>query len=269
LSREFPEPTSPEIFPAIDLRGGRCVRLVKGERGAEIRYDDDPVEVARRWESEGARRLHVVDLGAALGEPDSVRSILEIVRAVTIPVQVGGGIRDEDKVRGILDGGAGRVILGTRAFGDAEFLARCVDVHGPGRIMVSMDFEGDALKVGGWEKKSSLNRAGAILWAERAGVRRFLVTATDRDGTFGGTRIELVRGILADSQAWVVAAGGIGSLEHVREVLSIGHPRLEGVVVGRALYEGKVDLQEAIRCADEIAEKKKNAPGGRSIKSRR
>ena len=242
----FPEFDRARIFPAIDIRGGRCVRLIRGARDAELRYDADPLDVARRWRDAGAECLHVIDLGAAFGEADSSAVVLEIAAKVNVPIQTGGGIRDDEKVERMLEGGVGRVILGTRALRDAEFLRRVVEKHGARRIVVALDCEGDLVKVAGWEEDSPLTIDGVIASAEECGAERFLVTATDRDGTFGGLRVDLVRRILDSSKSRVVAAGGVGTLAHVKAALDLGHPRLEGVVIGRALYEGSVDLGAAI-----------------------
>ncbi len=243
---EFPEFDSPRIFPAIDIRGGRCVRLIRGARDAELRYDADPVEVAQRWEEAGSECLHVIDLGAAFGEENASGVVLEIAATVGIPVQTGGGIRDEGRVERLLQGGIGRVILGTRALRDGDFLRRMVERYGRSRIVVALDCEGESVKVAGWEEDSSLSIDAVIEKSEESGTGHFLVTATDRDGTFGGLRVDLVRRILESSESRVVAAGGVGTLEHVRAALDLAHPRLEGVVIGRALYEGTVDLREAI-----------------------
>ncbi len=244
--REFPDWPSPRIFPAIDLRGGRCVRLIRGARNAEIRYDDDPLKVARRWESDGAECLHVIDLGGAFGESHSRRVILDIAASVKVPIQAGGGIRDEKTLADLLEGGVARVILGTRAFRDPVFLKRAVAAHGARRILVSMDCDGDRVKVAGWEEESPLGIEDGLRLVAEAGVTRILVTATDRDGTLSGPRLELLERVLAASSVRMVAAGGIGSLEHVKSVLALARPCLEGVVIGRALYEGAVDLKEAL-----------------------
>jgi phosphoribosylformimino-5-aminoimidazole carboxamide ribotide isomerase len=245
----FPEAGGPRIFPAIDLRGGRCVRLVQGKRDAEISYDADPIEAAARWVGEGAGCLHVIDLGAAFGEGDSRGVILAIAGRAGVPVQAGGGIRDEETVGRLLDGGVARVILGTRAFKDPEFLARMAERHGPRRVMVSLDALGDRVRIAGWEEESGLGIDEGIALVERAGADRLLVTATDRDGTLSGPRVDLVRRVLEGSRSRVVAAGGIGTVADVEAVLALAHPRLEGVVVGRALYEGTVSLKEAIEAA--------------------
>lgn len=254
--RVFPDFESPEIFPAIDVRGGRCVRLVRGRRDAEIRYDEDPVEVAGRFEAAGARCLHVIDLGGAFREPPSTDVVLAIADRVGIPVQAGGGIRDGETVSRLLDGGVARVILGTRALRDPAFLQRTVERHGERHVVVGIDCDGERVKVAGWEEESPLALDAALRGVREAGVRRLLVTAIDRDGTLAGGREDLVRRVLAgapDGAFRVVAAGGIGCLEHVESLLAIDLPGLEGVVIGRALYEGTVDLGEALKLAGRSA----------------
>jgi phosphoribosylformimino-5-aminoimidazole carboxamide ribotide isomerase len=245
-AREFPESFGPWIFPAIDLRAGRCVRLRQGRRDVQFDYGDDPVAVARRWVDQGADCLHVIDLGAALGETPSTGVVLEIARTCSVPVQTGGGIRDEVSLAGLLEGGVARVLLGTRAFQDPEFLRRQIERYGPDRILVGVDCDGARIKVAGWERESSLDVAGGLDLVRRAGVERVLVTAIDRDGTLAGAREDLIRYVLESGGLRVVAAGGIGQLQHIETLLAIEHPLLEGVVVGRALYEGKVDLAAAI-----------------------
>ena len=249
----FPKDQPTRIFPAIDLRGGRCVRLIQGQRDAEIHYDDDPLRVARRWVDEGAECLHLVDLGGAFGEEDSVDVALRIASEVGLPVQFGGGIRDAEKVDRVLSGDVSRVMLGTRAFQDPEFLAALVERHGTQRIIVSLDCAGDRVRVAGWEEDSALDIDQGLEIVRGAGVRSLLVTATDRDGTLAGPRLDLIERVLEAGGVRVVAAGGIGDIGHVRGLLELRHPRLEGVVVGRALYEGRVDLAEAVRLSREIA----------------
>jgi phosphoribosylformimino-5-aminoimidazole carboxamide ribotide isomerase len=249
----FPEEGPARIFPAIDLRGGRCVRLVCGRRDAEIDYGTEPLAVARRWVEAGAECLHVVDLGAALGEADSAEAVLAIARGAGVPVQAGGGIRDAERVARCLEDGVSRVMLGTRALRDPAFLAAQVAAYGKERIVLSIDCEGEAVRVSGWEEVSALDLRRALELARQAGVRHLLVTATDRDGTLAGPRLDLIELALAGGGFRVVAAGGIGSLADVRRVLELRHPALEGVVVGRALYEDKVDLTEAVALSREIA----------------
>jgi phosphoribosylformimino-5-aminoimidazole carboxamide ribotide isomerase len=238
--------TSTQIFPAIDLRGGRCVRLIRGARDAEIHYDDDPLAVARRWCAAGARCLHVIDLGAAFGEADSRAVILAIAREVDVPVQAGGGLRDEAALKQLLDGGVARVLLGTRALADRSFLESAIQAWGSERIVLCMDCDGERVKVSGWEEDSAFDIPAALTYAEECGANRFLVTATDRDGTLSGPRLDLTRRILDAGVGKVAAAGGVGRLEDVRALIDLAHPALEGVVVGRALYEGAVSVEDAV-----------------------
>ena len=235
----FPDFEYSRIFPAIDLRGGRFVRLVQGRRDAEIHYGDDPVAVAQNWVEQGAECLHVIDLGSAFGEEDSAEVILEIASRVDVPVQTGGGIRDAEAVSRFLDGGVARVLLGTRAFRDPEFLAAEVERYGESRVVACLDTRDGQVQVAGWEEDSGLDLAGGIDLVRGAGVRRLLVTATDRDGTLSGPRVELIERVLEEGDMRVIAAGGIGSLEDVDSLLSLSHSLLEGVVVGRGRGEGQ------------------------------
>ncbi len=241
----------PAIFPAVDLRGGRCVRLVRGARDAEIGYGDDPVAAALRWRDEGAEWIHAIDLGGALGEIDNLQAIVAIARAVDVPVQAGGGLRDEARVARLLDGGVRRVILGTRALRDEEFLRGMVDRFGAERIVLAVDVTGETVRLKGWEEESGLDIAAGLAYGASAGVRHILVTAIDRDGTLSGPAVPLVSRVLAAGAFSVVAAGGIGTLEHIRGLLDLRHPQLEGVVVGRALYEGTVGLPDAVKLSRE------------------
>jgi phosphoribosylformimino-5-aminoimidazole carboxamide ribotide isomerase len=253
----FPDFAYPRVFPAIDLRRGRCVRLVRGKKDAEIVYASDPLAVARRWAEAGAECLHVIDLGAALGEADSAGVVLAIVKAVDLPVQAGGGLRAEERVAQLLDGGVARVLLSTRVLRDPAFLARMVDRHGPERVVVALDCEGERVKVAGWEEDSALDLDGALGQVCGQGVDQVLITATDRDGTLSGPRIDLVERALVVPRLRVVAAGGVGTLDDVAELIHLGTRRpaggrLEGVVVGRAFYEGAVELGEAVELSHGI-----------------
>jgi phosphoribosylformimino-5-aminoimidazole carboxamide ribotide isomerase len=242
------------IFPAIDLRGGRCIRLVRGERSAEIDYATDPVDAARRWLQAGAEWIHAIDLGAALGEPDSAEGVLAIARAAApVPVQSGGGLRDDASIERLLSGGVRRVILGTRALADPGFLRAQIERWGPDRIVLAMDVAGGRVRTKGWEESTGLDVAGGMTLARETGVAHALVTAIDRDGTLSGPNVDLIRRSLdlAGETMGIVAAGGIGTIEHIRAVLEVRHPRLEGVVAGRALYEGTVDLRAAVALSKE------------------
>lgn len=251
-SRHRPFSGRPLILPAIDLRGGRVVRLIQGEGDAEIDYSERPLDTARRWIDAGACCLHIIDLGGALGEPDSLAVIEDIAANLDVPIQTGGGVRDDAAVERLLRAGVSRVLLGTRALRDGAFLNRVISRHGPERIVLAMDMAGGRVKVSGWTEASSLDLAGGMAYAVDHGVTTLLVTAIDRDGTLSGPDRRLVDETLtlaAQRGLDVVVAGGIGGPDHIRGVMDLGSPALQGVVVGRALYEGNVDLSAAVALA--------------------
>ncbi len=227
------------VIPAIDLRRGRVVRLRRGDPEAETVYADDPVAVARRFEEAGARRLHVVDLDAALGEGGNRGAIAAICRTVHARVQVGGGVRSVETAKELLAAGAARVVLGTRAVLDPAFVREAVAAAGD-RVIVALDVGASRVRVAGWrEEGPPLEEALDAL--EDAGAPRFLVTATEADGTLGGADLELYRRVLARTDRPVLASGGVRDAADVRALAELG---VEGVVVGRALYEGTLRLEE-------------------------
>ena len=247
----------PFVLPAIDLRGGRVVRLVRGQSDAEIGYDAEPVAAARRWIDEGGECLHLIDLGSAFGEADSTDLILAMAREVDVPIQVGGGIRDAARAETLLSGGVTRVILGTRALRDPEFLGEMLATYGAERVVLAMDIADGRVKVSGWTEESSLDLEGGIRFAVDAGARQLLVTAIDRDGTLSGPNLGLIELTLdlADANDLVVAAaGGIGTAADIQAILELRKPSLEGVVVGRALYEETVQLREVVEIVHEFRE---------------
>ena len=233
-----------EIIPAIDLRGGKCVRLYMGDYDKETVYGDDPVEVARRWQEQGARRLHVVDLdGALLGEPANLDVISNIVRSVNIPVQVGGGIRRILTAERLLQLGVARVILGTAAVDDPNLVAEACHCFGEA-VVVSLDAQNGVVAVRGWKAHSTVPVADLVDRMAEAGVRRFVYTDIGRDGTLTEPNFEAVADLLKKTTLPVIVAGGVSSVEHIRRIKALG---AEGVIVGKALYSGDVDLNEAIK----------------------
>ncbi len=230
------------VIPAIDLRRGRVVRLRRGDPGAATVYGDDPVAVARRFEEAGARRLHVVDLDAALGEGENRDAIAAICRAVHARVQVGGGVRSVVAAKELLAAGAARVVLGTRAALDPGFVLEAVAAAGD-RVIVALDVRAGRVRVEGWrEEGPPLEEALAAL--DAAGAPRFLVTAIDADGVLAGPDLELYRAVLARTERAVLASGGVRDAADVRALAQLG---VEGAVVGRALYEGTLRLEEVAR----------------------
>jgi len=241
-----------DILPAIDLRGGRVVRLRQGDHGRETAYSDDAIEVARRFVSEGARWLHVVDLdGARTGEPAHRALIERIVAAVgdSASVEVAGGLRTQAAVGAALKAGAARVVLGTAALRDASFVAAAVAAHGPARIAVALDVrDGRAIGQGWATGAEGLDVEDALRSLSGAGIETFEVTAIERDGLLGGPDLDLLGRTVGRTpgRGRVIASGGVRSLADLRAIRAIG---CDGAIVGRALYEGRLDLSEAARQA--------------------
>jgi phosphoribosylformimino-5-aminoimidazole carboxamide ribotide isomerase len=235
------------LYPAIDIRDGHAVRLVQGDYGRETAYDDDPLDAARRWLEQGARALHVVDLdGALAGEPRNLEHVRRIVGEADVPVQVGGGLRDADAVAAALEAGADRVVLGTAALAEPELVVALAAEHGQ-RVVVGVDSRGGRVAVEGWARETRAKPASTIAHLAGRGVRRFVFTPVDVDGTLGGPDLDELRGvalITAESGAKLIYSGGVGSLDDLRAVRAIAPESLEGVIVGRALYEGRFTVSE-------------------------
>ncbi|OGO51517.1 MAG: hypothetical protein A2V84_06640 [Chloroflexi bacterium RBG_16_70_13] len=238
-----------DLLPAIDLRGGRVVRLRQGDFDRETTFGDDPVAVARDLADRGVRWLHVVDLdGARTGTPQQASVIAAIVEAVggRVAVEVAGGLRSDEAVDAALDAGASRAIVGTAAIADPAFAARLVARHGPGRIGVALDVRGEEAVGHGWTLgRGGLPIAAAIATLLAAGIRWFEATAIDRDGMLTGPDIELLQRCVAGAgaSARVIASGGIRSVEDMLATWTIG---CTGAIVGRALYEGRFELDRAL-----------------------
>lgn len=238
-----------QVIPAIDLRGGRVVRLRQGDFQRQRSYGDDPVRVARHWVADGAERLHLVDLdGASAGQPAHRAWLAPIVQAAGVPCQVGGGLRALEAARATLAAGADRVVLGTALLGGESATKPLIDALGADAVVAAIDIR-DGHAVGeAWRLDATSVPYEAVLEALlAAGVRRFAITAIDRDGMLGGPDLELLGDARARlSDAYVIAAGGVASLADVAAVAALG---CEAAIVGRALYEGRFDLAEAIHTA--------------------
>jgi len=233
-----------EIIPAVDIRGGRCVRLYQGDFQRETVFGDDPVAAALAWQEAGATRLHVVDLdGAREGRPANAQVIGHLIEALLIPVQVGGGLRDRQSIDSYLMAGANRVVLGTAAVKDPSLLAEAIAEHGE-RIIVAVDARVGMVAVEGWQEETSL--AAAELMSELAakGVPRFIYTDALRDGTLQGPDFAAVETVLARVGAPVIYAGGVSTIADLERLASLA---LEGAIIGQALYTGAVDFQEALK----------------------
>jgi len=236
-----------EVIPAIDLRGGQCVRLMQGDYARETVYGADPVEMALRWQSMGAPRLHVVDLdGARSGEQANAEAVKAIVQAITIPLELGGGIRNLETVERWLTAGVDRVYLGTAAVTDPHF-ASVACAQYPGQVAAGADARDGRIAVRGWEEESSESVREFCNRLLSDGACALTYTNIARDGTLEGPDIEGITELiqaLGPTDAQIILSGGVGTLEHIRTASQVRG--LGGIIVGRALYEGTVDLAEAI-----------------------
>ena len=237
------------VIPAIDLRQGSAVRLIQGARGTETRFGSDPVEVAAGWESDGASMLHVVDLDAAFGEPRQRSLVEKILRRVAIPVQVGGGVRTLEDFRWLAGAGASRIVFGTAAAENPDVVSLALEEDRE-RVVVGVDVKEGAVAVRGWTEGAQgdpieLGRR----WAA-AGVRSFVYTEVSRDGVMTGLDLKATTAFARASGGKVIASGGVGSLDHLRLLKTVAGCGIEGVIVGRALYEKAFTLAEAQRVFD-------------------
>lgn len=234
------------LYPAIDIRGGQAVRLLQGDYARETTYDTDPVDAAVRWAEEGAEFLHVVDLdGAKAGEPRNLDAVQRIAAAVECPIQVGGGLRGPEAVAAVLETGAARVVIGTAALRDPQFLGAALADHAEG-VVVSIDTRGGKVSLAGWTETSDVGAPEAVEDLTRRGAQRFLCTAIEVDGTMEGPAIKELNQIAAATTAQVIASGGVGSLDHLEQLAQECAPNIEGAIVGRALYENKFTVAEGI-----------------------
>jgi phosphoribosylformimino-5-aminoimidazole carboxamide ribotide isomerase len=234
------------VYPAIDIRGGRCVRLVEGDFARETPFDADPLDAARRWVEAGAAWLHLVDLdGAVAGRPVNDEMIARIRAGVDVPIQAGGGLRHLHDLEHAFEDGIDRLILGTVALRDPELVVAAVSRWGD-RIAVALDARDGRLATHGWLEQSDASAAEVARRLAAAGVRTFNVTDIRRDGTLSGPNLDMLRDMIETVDANIIASGGISSLEDIRETAEIG---AAGVIVGRALYDGRVDLRQAIDVA--------------------
>jgi phosphoribosylformimino-5-aminoimidazole carboxamide ribotide isomerase len=232
------------LYPAIDILDGRAVRLAQGDYERETAYDDDPVVAARRWEGDGARWLHVVDLdGARAGEPVNLEHVRRIVAAVSIPIQLGGGLRDSKMIEEAIASGVERIVLGTAAIRDPDLAEAIAAAHGE-RVVASVDERGGHVSSEGWTEESALAPAEAVSALTDRGINRFVYTPVDVDGLMEGPDLDSLRTVAEATDAEIVYSGGVGTLDHLRSLAALGLDNLGGVIVGRALYEGRFSIAE-------------------------
>jgi len=234
------------LYPAIDIRGGQAVRLTQGDYERETAYDADPVDAATRWVGDGAKFLHVVDLdGAKAGQPKNLERVGRLVANVgDCPVQLGGGLRDLNWVKAAFEMGVERVVVGTAALRDPGFLEEALEVYGD-RVVVSIDARDGKVSLAGWTETSEKDAVEAITELSKRGVSRFLFTSIEVDGTMDGPLIAELNRVAAATEAKVIASGGVGDLPDLRVLAREAAPNVEGVIVGRALYEGRFRVSQA------------------------
>lgn len=235
------------LLPAIDIRDGRAVRLVQGDYARETEFDADPLDAALRWARQGARALHVVDLdGARSGEPENLEHLRRIRAEIDLPVQFGGGLRTAETAEAALEAGAERVVLGTAALADPALVESLAADHGA-RIVVGADARAGRVAVEGWERESAMSPDELVRGLGERGISRFVYTPVEVDGTLQGpgtAGLEAVALAAREHGGEVVYSGGIGELSHLRELARLAPAGLTGVIVGRALYEGRFDVAE-------------------------
>lgn len=237
------------VIPAIDLRDGRCVRLVEGRLDRETVYSNQPVDMAKHWQQLGAQYLHVVDLdGAFAGVPKNLEVIKGIVEALDIPVQVGGGIRDLDTIKLLIDLGLNRVILGTAAINQPDMVHQAVEQYGE-KIVLGIDARDGKVAVQGWAVESNMMVLDLALKMKDMGVTRVIFTDIRRDGTMKGPNLEATGELARATGLKVIASGGVSTLEDLIKIKALEGDGVEGAIMGKALYAGAVDFKEALAVA--------------------
>ena len=239
------------IFPAIDIRGGKCVRLLKGDFAQETVFSDDPAAMARKWQQQGAQFLHLVDLdGALAGKSQNLATVRAILSVVTIPVELGGGIRTMANIDEVLALGVRRVILGSVAVHNPDLVKAACAKYG-NRVVVGIDAKDGIVAVDGWGVSGNVQVGSLAKAMAEAGVRTIIYTDIARDGTLEGVNVEATARLARESGIRIVASGGVKSVEDIRALKAYEKNGIEGVIVGKSIYMGTLDLQEAIEIAGE------------------
>ncbi|HUA46362.1 MAG TPA: 1-(5-phosphoribosyl)-5-[(5-phosphoribosylamino)methylideneamino]imidazole-4-carboxamide isomerase [Solirubrobacteraceae bacterium] len=232
------------LLPAVDILGGKAVRLTRGQFDQSTVYDADPLDAARRWVDEGARSLHVVDLdGARRGAPVNIEHVRRITAELPVPVQVGGGLRNIGAVRGALEAGAARVVIGTAAYQDIDFLDAAI-AEFDDRVVVSIDARDGRLAGAGWTEQTDIPIEAVIEQLGARGVRRYVYSSIDRDGLLAGPDLEGARRVAETVRGTYAYSGGVASLEDLRSLIALREVNLNGVIVGKALYERQFTVAE-------------------------
>ena len=235
------------IFPAIDIRGGKCVRLLKGDFAKETVFSDKPEEMAKKWQAQGAEFLHLVDLdGALAGRPQNLATVEKILAAVDIPVELGGGIRSMQDVETVLALGVSRVIIGSAAVRHPEFVAEAVKKYGD-KIVVGIDAKSETVRTDGWLDDSGENYIAFAERMESYGVKNIIFTDIDKDGMLAGPNFDQLAALRASVSCEIIASGGVSTLEDIAALKKLG---IDGAIAGKAVYTGTLDLAKAIKEAE-------------------
>ncbi len=230
------------IYPAVDIKGGHCVRLLQGRADQATVYGTDPVAMAKHWEAQGAKALHVVDLdGAFEGRSVQYELITRMIRAVRVPVQVGGGLRTDEDVARLIDAGAARVVLGTRAWAAPDEVRKLVEAYGE-KIAVGIDARGGRVQIKGWTETTDVRAVDLARQADALGVQTIISTDTATDGMLKGTNTHAMDELCMAVRCRVIASGGVSSASDIAALRALGRANLAGAIVGKAIYEGRVTL---------------------------
>ncbi|PNV63845.1 1-(5-phosphoribosyl)-5-((5-phosphoribosylamino)methylideneamino)imidazole-4-carboxamide isomerase [Clostridium sp. chh4-2] len=233
-----------QLYPAIDIKNGACVRLTQGLFDNVKVYSDTPADMAKLWVSQGASFLHLVDLdGALAGRSVNEPAIREIVRSVSVPIQLGGGIRSREAVKNMLELGISRVIIGTKAVENPEFIRDLVNEFGSDRIVVGVDAKDGMVAIEGWEKVSSLTALSLCMRMKEYQVEHIVYTDISKDGMLSGPNVEYTKKLTEETGMDIIASGGVSSMEDLKNLYQAG---IHGAIIGKALYEKRVDLKEAV-----------------------
>jgi phosphoribosylformimino-5-aminoimidazole carboxamide ribotide isomerase len=238
-----------QIIPAIDIRNGKCIRLIQGDVRDETIYSKEPVAVAKLWQVQGAKLIHVIDIdGALTGQPKNIDIIMKIIKNLKIKIQVGGGLRDEKNIKKYLRADVKRVILSTSVITNEKFLENILEKYKE-KIVVGVDAKGERLAVKGWKDMTNIKVIDFIKKIERLGVKRIIYTDIKRDGVLKGPNIKGIINILKNTSMKVIVSGGISRIKNIKRLMELEkkYPNLEGVIIGKALYTGNIDLKEAIK----------------------
>lgn len=242
------------IYPAIDLRGGKCVRLIQGDYTQETVYGEDPVQVALEWERQGAEWLHLVDLDAArTGELTNLFVIEQIVERLSIPVQMGGGVRNFDRLKRLLDKGIARVVIGSAAIDQPAFVQRALAQYAD-QIAIGIDARAGKVATHGWLQTSEVTAEELAKEMVKLGAQRLIFTDISRDGMLSGVNLEAIRRLAQASGVEVIASGGVRTLQDIETLLRYQHEGIGGVIVGKALYTGQFNLIDALKMGRRVVE---------------